>query len=77
MIRMYKMKEVNNKHFIEEINTNKLVEVGKLSKDAFIGTVKEMDGKAEFHPDAMEDIIMAIELLGWNEEETFRELGWM
>lgn len=70
---MYKMKN----GIIGEINVSKLAEVGKISKDAFIGTVKEMDSKAEFHPDAMEDIIRAIELLGWDAEEIFEELGWM
>jgi hypothetical protein len=75
-MKMYKMKEVNGKRSIEEINVSKLAEIGKISKDAFIETIKELDGKAEFHPDAMEDIFRATDALGWSEEEIFDKLGW-
>lgn len=71
---MYKIKKVNGKRVIEAINVNKLVEIGKTSKYAFSRTVKELEGKAEFHPDAVEDIMQAIEELGWDEEEVYKDL---
>lgn len=73
---MYTLKGQNGKRFIAEFDINKLVELG-VNKNIFLGVVKQLEKSFDFHPDAVEDVMKAIELLGWDEDETFKELGWL